>query len=66
LVEITRYEVPNYAVLSSLLPFRPSWVHIIPSASSSEILLGYALCLVSDTKFHTHTQLEAKLYFRIL
>jgi hypothetical protein len=52
---------PHYVVFSNPLPFHPSSVEVFSSAPSSEILLVFVPPLISETKFHTLTKLQAKL-----
>jgi hypothetical protein len=54
------------AILSSLLPFPPSWVQIFSSAPCSQILLVCAPPLVQETKSLIHTKQEVKLWLYIL
>jgi hypothetical protein len=57
----TSYEDPNYVVSTSLLLFRPFWAQIFSLAPYSQTRSVYILPLYSGTKFHTYTQLQAKL-----
>jgi hypothetical protein len=56
-----KFEAPHYAGLSNLLLFHPSSVQIFSSAPCSQMLSVCVLPIMSDTKFHTHTKLQAKL-----
>jgi hypothetical protein len=56
----TSYEGPHYAALSALLSLHLSLVQIF-STSCSHIPSVYVPPLMSETKFHTHTETEAKL-----
>jgi hypothetical protein len=57
----TSYEAPHYAVLSNLLSLHLSLVKIFTSAPSSQTPSVYVPPLMSETKFHTHTESWAKL-----
>jgi hypothetical protein len=57
----TSYEVPHYAVFSTLLSPHPSSVQILSSAPCSQAPSVFVPPLMSDTKFRTHTEPEAIL-----
>jgi hypothetical protein len=60
-VKSTSYEAPQYEVFSNLLSFHSSSVQMFLSAPCSQT---HSVCvppLVSETKFHTHTEPQAKL-----
>jgi hypothetical protein len=59
----TSYEAPHYEIVPILLLFHPSSVQIFFSATCSQIPSVYVLTLISETKFHTNTKLQAKLLF---
>jgi hypothetical protein len=55
------YEAPAYEFSSSLLLSHFSWFQILSSVPSSQTPSVRVLPLISDTNFHTHTKLLAKL-----
>jgi hypothetical protein len=59
----TIYEAPHYAGFSNLPSRRLSWVQIFSLAPSSQTRSVYVPALISETKFHTHTEPQAKLEF---
>jgi hypothetical protein len=64
-VRSTSYEAPHYAIFSTLLPLHPSSDQVFSSEPCSQTPLVYVSPLMSETKFRTHTEPEAKLYFCI-
>jgi hypothetical protein len=61
----TSYEAPHYAVFPNLMSLQISSVQIFSSAPYYQIISFYIPPLMSEIMFHTHTELEAKLYFCI-
>jgi hypothetical protein len=61
LIKNINYDAPHYAIFSNLLLCHPSSVQIFSSAPCSQVPSVYVLVLTSETKFHTHTKLQAKL-----
>jgi hypothetical protein len=62
----TSYEAPHCAVLSSLSLFHPSWVQIFSSAPCSQVPSVCVCPLMSEIKFHAHTESQTKLWLYIL
>jgi hypothetical protein len=57
----THHEASHYAVFSNLLSFHPSLKQIFSSTPYSQTISVYVPPLMSQTKFHTHTEPQAKL-----
>jgi hypothetical protein len=55
---------PHYEVFSTLLSLHLSLAQIFSSAPFSQTPSVYGLPLISETKFHTHTEPRAILFFR--
>jgi hypothetical protein len=55
------HEALRYAVFSILLSFYLSSVQISSSAPCFQTPSAYVPTLMSETKFHTHTERQAKL-----
>jgi hypothetical protein len=60
LAKSTSYKAPIYAAFSTLTSLHPSSVQIF-SAPSSQTTSVYVVPLMSETKFHAHTEQQAKL-----
>jgi hypothetical protein len=60
-MRITNCEDPHYAVFPSLLLLPPSPTQTASSVSCSQIPLTYILSLMSEIKFHTHTEQQTQL-----
>jgi hypothetical protein len=58
----TNHEAPFYAIFFTLLSFHPSLAQIFSSAPCSKAPSVYVPPLMSETKFHTQTEPQAKLY----
>jgi hypothetical protein len=58
-------EAPHYAVFFIPLSLPPSWVQIFPSALCSQTPSVYIPPLMSESKFNTHTKVQAKLQIYI-
>jgi hypothetical protein len=63
LAKSTSYEVPHYAAFSNLLSLHPSSVQIFSWTPCSQTPSVYVPPLMSETKFHTSTEPEAKFGF---
>jgi hypothetical protein len=61
LVKSRSYETPHYEFFSNLSALHPSSAQILSSATCSETPSVYIPPLMSETKFHTHTEPQAKL-----
>jgi hypothetical protein len=66
LSKITSYEVPNYAVFSNLLSLHLSSFQIFSSTPCPQSPSVCVSPLMSENKFQTHTEPQAKLYFFII
>jgi hypothetical protein len=58
----TNHEAPSYAIFSILSSPHPSSVQISSSAPCSQTPSVYVPPLTSKTKFHTHTEPQAKFW----
>jgi hypothetical protein len=65
IVRRTIYEAPHYAIFSTFLSLHPSSDQIFSSSPCFQTPLIYVPPLMSKTKFRTHTEPQAKLYFCI-
>jgi hypothetical protein len=62
LAKITSYEAVHYAALSNLLARHLCLVQISSSAPCSQTPSVHVAALISETKFRTHTEPQAKLW----
>jgi hypothetical protein len=60
LARSSSYEASHYEILSNIWSLHPSSVQIFPSAPCSETPSVYVPPLMSETKFHTHTEIRVK------
>jgi hypothetical protein len=58
----TSYETPRYAVFPTLLSLHPSSVQIFFSVPCSQTPSIYIPPLMSETKYHTHTEPHVVVY----
>jgi hypothetical protein len=56
IVKRTSYEIPHYAVFSSILPLLPSWVYIFSLSTLLSDISIYAPPLAQEKKSRTHTK----------
>jgi hypothetical protein len=61
LVKCTNYEAPQYAIVSSHLPFLPSKVQILTSVPCPQTPSMCVLPSKWEITFHTHTKQQVKL-----
>jgi hypothetical protein len=60
-VKTTSYEAPHYAAFFTLKSFHSSKFQIFSSAPCSQTPSVYVPAIMSETKFHTHTEPQLKL-----
>jgi hypothetical protein len=58
-------KTPYYSVFSSLLSLHVSSIQIFSSPPCSQTPSAYVPPLMTETQFHTHRKVQAKLYFCI-
>jgi hypothetical protein len=61
LAKSTSYEAPHYVAISNLSSLHLSLVQIFPSVPCFQTPSVYVPLLLSEIKFDTHTELQAKL-----